>query len=174
MRLAILAILCVFSCNVAWATVYEWVDKAGVVHMTDDPDKVPAAYRKMMKTRVIDIGGESQPAPSPEGQSVGVPVPPPVEAASYGGHDERWWRAQFRKAKGDLKSLEDKIDGEKTSLEEIHRRRVLYQKPSDRVAYFELSDQIAKDEAAAKDLQKNLDDLNFRADGAGVPREWRE
>ena len=174
MRLVIAIVLTMFSFSAAWATVYEWVDNEGVVHMTDDHDKVPLKYRKVMRARDIDTREVETPRPVPEGQTVGVPVPPPVQAESYGGHDEEWWRASFREARESIRNLKDQIVGKKKSMEELHRVRVLYQKSSDRVAYYALADEIAKDEEAVKGLEGNLARLNSEADGAGVPQEWRQ
>jgi hypothetical protein len=72
-----------------------------------------------------------------------------------------------------LKNLNDQIAGKKKELEDLRRRRMLYQKPSDRVAYYALMDEIGRDEEQVKVLQKSLDDLESRADAAGVPRDWR-
>ena len=174
MRLVRAVLVSIFICNTAWATVYEWVDSQGVVHMTDNPDKVPAAYRKVMRTREIDTRDAATPAAAPQSETVGAPVPPPVEAGLYGGHDENWWRTSFGEARGNHKALQDQIDEKKKSLAEIHRRRVLYQKPSDRVAYFALADEIARDEENASALQDSLAKLEYQADGAGVPPEWRK
>jgi hypothetical protein len=177
MRMVQTVIACtvVLMCSSAWATVYEWVDNKGIVNMTDNPDNVPARYRKVMKVRDIDAGestapdeGSKTPAPSPD-----AAIPTSREAVLYGGHNEGWWSSAFREARDNIKKLNDQIAGKKKNLEELHRKRVLYQKPSDRVAYYALSDEIAKNEEQVKALQKNLDDLDASADAAGVPQSWR-
>jgi len=43
------------------AAFYQWTDEAGVVHMTDDPDKVPKQYRD--KARRLQLP-DSPPAPA--------------------------------------------------------------------------------------------------------------
>ena len=174
MRLVIAILMTMFAFSAAWATVYEWVDNKGVVHMTDDPDKVPLKYRKVMKTREMDTREVATPPPAPEGQTVGVPVPPPAQAERYGGHGEDWWRAGFKAARESVKNLRDQLAEKKQSLEELRRKRVLYQKPGDRVAYFALADEIAKDEVTVKGLEAELARLQYEADGAGVPQEWRQ
>ena len=174
MRLVIAIFMTMFTFSAAWATVYEWVDNAGVVNMTDDPDKVPLKYRKGMKAREIDTRDVATPPPAPEGETVGVPVPPPTQAESYGGHNENWWRTTFRATQESVRNIQDQIAKKKITLEELHRQRVLYQKPSDRVAYFTLADEIAKDEETAKGLEEDLARLQYEADGAGVPQEWRQ
>ena len=174
MRLMLVVLVSICIGNVAWATVYEWVDSQGVVNMTDDPDNVPARYRKVMKTREIDTGDAATPAAAPETAPVEEAVPQQVKAELYGGHGETWWRNSFKEAREKLTSLQDRIAGKKKSLEQLHRKRVLYQKSSDRVAYFELADEIAKDEERATALQGNLASLESQANEAGVPQLWRK
>lgn len=174
MRLALAVFIGVFACGTAMATVYQWVDNQGVVHMTDSADNVPAAYRKGMKALEIDTGGATAPARVLQDQpAAGTPSLAEKEAP-YDGHDEGWWRNRFVRLRTDIRNLQDRIETSKKTLVELHRKRVLFQKPSDRVAYSALSDEIAKDEEILKGLEKNLDDLTFQADGAGVPLEWRE
>jgi predicted RNase H-like nuclease (RuvC/YqgF family) len=96
------------------------------------------------------------------------------DEAVYGGHDEGWWRNSFVNLRAAIKKLQDRIETGKKDLEELHRKRVLYQKPSDRVDYFSLADEISRDEEKVKALQKSLAELDSRAEGAGVPREWRQ
>jgi Domain of unknown function (DUF4124) len=172
-------IACAFLliCSGAFATVYQWTDSQGVVHMTDDADKVPARYRKVMKVKEIDTGENILPATEP-GTTVpssgGANPQEGREGLLYGGHDMKWWVDSFREARGNLNDLNDQIVDKKKNLEELHRKRVLYQKPSDRVAYYELLDQIAKDEEQVKVLQQKLLDLGSKADEAGVPQGWRQ
>jgi len=173
MRLGFVVVLIAFSCSVAWAAVYEWVDSKGVLNMTDNPELVPEKYRKVLKTREIDISGDSAASPAPDTRAPAEQAPGVRETESYGGHDEAWWRNRFAQAKGRIDDFQEQIEKKKSTLEEIHRQRVLYQRPSDRVAYFQLADEIAKDEETVKALKKNLADLTFQADGAAVPLDWR-
>jgi Domain of unknown function (DUF4124) len=171
----VLACTVLLICTAAWATVYEWVDSQGVVHLTDDADKVPARYRKVMKVREIGAGENILPASEPNATtpSSGASLQEGREVLLYGGHDMKWWMDSFKEARENLKKLNDKIADNKKNLEELHRKRVLYQKPSDRVAYYALMDSIAKDEEQVKVLEKNLLDLQSSADAAGVPQNRR-
>jgi len=175
MRLVLAVLAGMIACTGgAWATVYEWVDGQGVVHLTDSADNVPAAYRKRMKTLDIDTRGTSATVPVPQIQPATGTVPRVQDEAVYGGHDEGWWRNSFVNLRAAIKKLQDRIETGKKDLEELHRKRVLYQKPSDRVDYFSLADEISRDEEKVKALQKSLAELDSRAEGAGVPREWRQ
>ncbi len=174
MRLLLVVFISMIACNAAWGAVYEWVDSQGVVHMTDDPDKVPDRYRTKMKTREIETGGVIPPAAASGNQPAAGPAPEAKGDAPDGVHDEGWWRASFTRARRDIKRLQDQIDTKKKSLEELHRKRVLFQKPGDRIAYFSLADEIARDEERVKALRDYLATLEYQADGAGVPWEWRQ
>ena len=160
--------------SAAWAAVYEWVDAQGVVHMTDDPDKVPERYRNVMKVKDIDPGANTMPAAGPQA----LPPPPGAgqqtpDSVLYGDHPKGWWITTFKEARDALKRLTDEIDVKKTNLEYLRRQRALYQKSSDRAAYYALLDEIAAKEGRVKELQDNLADLESKADSAGVPESWR-
>jgi len=173
MRLMLVVFAGVIACSGgAWATVYQWVDGQGVIHLTDSADNVPAAYRKGMKTLDVDTGGAT--APAPQNQPAAGNVPQVQGEALYGGHDEGWWRSSFSSLNDAIKNLQNRIEAGKKDLEELRRQRVLYQRPGDRVAYFSQADEIAGNEQQLKVLQKSLDDLDSQAEGAGVPREWRQ
>ena len=175
MRLVLVVFAGIFICTGgAWATVYEWVDGQGIIHLTDSADNVPAAYRKGMKTLDVDTGGATAPAPAPPNQPEAGNVLQEHGEAPYGGHDEEWWRSSFSSLNAAIKNLQDRIDTGKKDLAELHRKRVLFQKPGDRAAYLSQADEIARNEEQLKALEKSLADLDTRAEGAGVPREWRQ
>ena len=161
--------------TIAWATVYEWIDNQGVVHLTDDPVRVPEAYRKTMKKRDINpelntIPGSGEQSRS---QTMGGPSSRDQEFELLGGHNKGWWQFAFREARDSIAELDAKIAAQKQALERLHRQRILYQKSSDRVAYYELKDEIEANEVQLKESQKKLDDLEGSADAAGVPQDWR-
>jgi Domain of unknown function (DUF4124) len=174
MRIVLVVLIGMIAASAAWGAVYEWVDSKGVVNMTDDPEKVPAAYRKSMKSRDIDTRDQIRPVTGTQTQPVDIVVGPAAQSRNYDGHDEQWWRSSFKSARTNIIGLQVQIETDKKSLEELHRQRVLYQRPSDRVAYFQLADHITREEEQLKDLQAILANLEFRAGVAGVPMEWRQ
>lgn len=173
MRLVLVVLIGMIAANAAWGAVYEWVDSKGVVNMTDDPDKVPTAYRKTMKSSDMDTRDLAPPGmtqKNPSGNSAGTTA----QTGYSDGQDEQSWRSSFQSARSKIKGLQKQIEADKKSLEELHHRRVVYQKPSDRVEYFRLEEQITKEEGQLTALQENLANLQTRADAAGVPQGWRE
>lgn len=123
MRMVQTLFACMFLliCSAAWATVYEWSDRQGVVHMTDDPDKVPAAYRNSVKQREIDTTGDLNVMPS-----TGKTLPSPQTTNDLkGGHDEAWWRTRFTTMRRELAGLKENLPGKKDELEKLHRQYVI-------------------------------------------------
>ncbi|MGD0844567.1 MAG: hypothetical protein ABSA06_09405 [Geobacteraceae bacterium] len=57
---------------------------------------------------------------------------------------------------------------------ELRRQRTVYQKPGERIAYYDKLREIERDEARVTELQKQLDDLDTKAAKAAVPLEWRQ
>ncbi len=173
MRLLIALFVTMLAFTAARADVYEWVDSQGVVHLTDNPDKVPSRYRKKVKVIETAPAGEKNVPPAQETPSALPKKSQESQAELYGGHDEDWWRQSFRQAREGIKAIQDKLPDKKEALAALHRKRVIYQRARDRVAYNDMADEIARDEEKIKGLQEQLATLEADADRVGVPYEWR-
>lgn len=168
----------------ASADTYQWVDNNGVVHFTDDPDRIPDKYLKKVKRRPSEkpAGPSSLPAintPTPAVQ--GTSASGEKEQTSqkdqpimYGSHDASWWRSRFTDLRAELKNLEDSLPRKRDEQQALHRFRVIYKRAKDREAINELNTQIEKDEARIGELRKQLADLEIEANKAGVPLELRQ
>jgi hypothetical protein len=177
MRSFLLLIGILFIIAAAHAATYEWVDSQGVIHFTDDPDKIPFKYRN--KARQLDLtpapGEKELPPAQPPRQPAVESVPAADNAGSlYGGHNESWWRASFKAWRDEMKTIQENLPGKKERLNVLRRKRIIYQKPGDRTAYYDLSAEIEKDEARIKEVQNQLAALDAEADKSGVPLEWRQ
>lgn len=168
MRKMIALFIAMFAFSVAQAEVYQWVDRQGVVHFTDDLDNVPARYRKKVKTIESAAPGERPIPPA------AAPAPAAKKAELYGGRDQNWWSTTFRMARGELRTAREQLAGKQESLTALRRKRVIYQRTRDRIAYNELKEEIGRDEEKIKQLQEKLANLESEADRAGVPPEWRQ
>jgi len=179
MRWKIGLLIILLACSAAQAEVYQWTDVKGVVHFTDNLDKVPFKYRNQLtKMGPSNLGEGEKPSdrqmPSVEA-SPPVAASPPVEQKRevYGGHDERWWRTRFASAGREVMTARERLAAKKDSLRELRHKRVVYHKPSDRVAYNALSEEISRDEEKLKALEESIAKLESEAGNLGVPADWR-
>jgi len=160
----------------AQAATYEWLDEKGVVHFTDDPDRIPAKYLKRVKERDSVKGEVSKPALPPVTESAAPAASDDTDNGSrlFGGYGEDWWRSGFATLRAEIKSLEDGLTVKRENLNVARRKRVIYQRGSDRVSFNDLNDEIKRDEAKIKELQEKLNALDTEASRVGVPLEWRQ
>jgi bacterioferritin (cytochrome b1) len=156
--------------TVAHAATYEWTDSQGGLHFTDDLDKVPVKYsNKVRKLDIKPVIQEKEQPSQPERNSID-----PSAQNLFGGHDEMWWRSNFRALRDEMKSIQDNLQGKRDRLNELRRKLYIFSKPSDRIAYNDMHAEIEKDEARVAELQKMLTDLESESAKAGVPLEWRK
>lgn len=161
-----------------WAETYEWTDNKGVVNFTDDLDKVPAKYRNKARERE-SIKIEQEETLSPVDS---VPVMKPVDSVPslvpavpvQGEHNQRWWQERFASLRNEIKSIESILAEEREQLTQLKRKRVIYQRTRDRIAYNEMNAKIKNDEAKLKEVQDRLKALDEEADRSGVPQQWRQ
>ncbi|HET6421222.1 MAG TPA: DUF4124 domain-containing protein [Geobacteraceae bacterium] len=158
------------------ATVYEWKDDQGVVNFTDNPDKIPAKYKKRVKKRSSTDTETTESVPVTTRQTTPPAEGQPVKEKEilYGGHNEDWWRSAFGKIREELKSIQDKLPEKKQDLEVARRKMAIYQYPQYRQAYYELKSEIEKDEARIGELNKQLESLDKDASRDAVPFDWRK
>jgi hypothetical protein len=153
----------------ALAEVYEWTDSQGGVHFTDNADKIPAKYRNKAREKevqpVIEVKDEPAQAVTPTAQST---------PSSYGDHNETWWRTSYSGLREEMKNIQENLPDKRAKLTQLRRQREIYQKPSGRIAYYDMLREIERDEARVKELQKEIADLDDKAAKAGVPLGWRQ
>jgi hypothetical protein len=155
--------------NVALAGVYEWTDSQGGVHFTDNADKIPAKYRNKAREKEMQPAIEIKSEPAQAGTPTVQSTPSP-----YGGHDEAWWRASYSGLREEMKRIQTNLPDKRDKLTQLRRKREIYQKPSGRIAYYDMLKEIERDEARVTELQKELADLDEKAAKAGVPLAWRQ
>jgi len=154
----------------AYPAFYQWTDEAGVVHMTDDPDKVPRQYQD--KARRLQL-----PDP-PRAPAATAPAPQAAPRASAhkrpapGGHEESWWRDRFSVLRGELKALQDARKQKEQQLVELRRKRTIFQRARDRQAVNAMQAEVAADEARIGEVMNKIAALELAASRAGVPAEW--
>ena len=152
------------------ATTYEWVDDGGVVHFTDNSDNIPAKFRKRVKELDSGRSGEVKAPAAPAQES----TTSSQEGSAGGGHGVRYWQSSYSSLRAEIKSLEDGLASKREKLNQLRRKRIIYGRTSDRVAYNDMDQEISRDETVLKGLQEKLKALDAEADNAAVPREWRQ
>jgi hypothetical protein len=157
---------------VVHAAFYQWVDPQGVTHFTDNPDKIPEAYRSRAKK--LKLSEEPASSAAQPSSQASAPAPDQAAAHTFGGHPDSWWREQFLALRGQLKALQDGLVEKQAKLVELRRQRVIFTRAQDRVALNSLQAEIAVDEVRVAELQSQITDLERRADRAYVPVEWRQ
>lgn len=163
----------------SWGETYEWTDSKGVVNFTDDLDKVPAKYRTKVREResirseegAVPPSGGSEPVIQQTGKT---PPPSSPSVMVYGGHGQGWWRGQYASLRQGIKAIESSLAEKRDKLAELKRKRIIYQRTRDRVAYNQLEAEIKGDEAQLKEVQERLSALDDEAGKAGVPQDWRQ
>ena len=162
---------------VASADTYRWVDDAGVIHFTDNPDRIPSRYLK----RVQEIPSPTDSVPKPKAK----PPAPPSQRQSQpttdlvapllpGGLSEQVWRSRYTTIRAELKVLRDGLPEKQEALNQLRRKRFIFQRYQDRLAYNQQKDNIEHDEARIKELEGQLSALDVEASRVGVPMEWRK
>ena len=74
-KLALISVLLILASS-AWATVYRWADEGGVVNFTDNPDRVPPAYRNSAE----EINTPKMPTQTAQTTTTSAKAPPISQA----------------------------------------------------------------------------------------------
>ncbi len=152
------------------AATYEWVDVGGVVHFTDDPGNIPEKYREKAKKQENGVQNIISEQPAPPAAA----IPGGMTEGANAGHDQQWWRSRYAELRNEIKGIREGVPQKKEKLDALRRKRVVFQRGSDRVAYNDLAKEIAADETRLQELDEQLAALDQQAAKAGVPLEWRQ
>jgi hypothetical protein len=80
-------LLAIHSAIAVGGDLYKWVDKEGVVHMTDNPSQVPPQYREQVEKRNLQIAVPPGPEPS-------------IRTRNVGGSDLRYFEVPYEGYEG--------------------------------------------------------------------------
>jgi hypothetical protein len=170
MRYFILLASILLTSGIANAEIYQWTDKSGVVHFTDNQDKIPPGYRNRAKE--VDLTPAVEEKEPQQAKSPNSSVDSTTSA--YGGHDENWWRSRFQSIREDIKKIQENLPAKRDRLMELRRIRMMFGRRSDRIEKQDLLTEIKNDEERIVTLQKELADLDTEASKNRVPLEWRK
>lgn len=154
------------------AEIYKWTDDEGVIHVTDDPTKIPDKYwieRKVRKEEVKPTPPEIQPAKP-------TPAPEEKKIELYGDYPLDWWIYKFKGVRKDIEDNEKKLEERTnfvTTFEGGRRYGQIFTK--DQVSLYErYKADIPVIEEKLRKLKEELEELQRKATTYGVPREIRE
>lgn len=174
LKFALLSVWLLMPALPSVAAVYEWVDDKGVVHFTDNADKIPPKYLKKVRERdngagSVTITPQAVPSDRPSDRQTGS-----AAGRERIRNDEGVWRSRFTSLREEKKRIELGLAAKREKLMTLRRKRTIYQRSTDRTAYNEQNAEIEQDEARIKELEKKLLELDAEAARAGVPMEWRQ
>ncbi|MBI5826321.1 MAG: DUF4124 domain-containing protein [Deltaproteobacteria bacterium] len=176
MTIGMVAAVLLLSASMAFAELYEWKDKDGIVHLTDSIQNVPEEYRDRVKVHSStpkERVETQEPAPTQPSDGPGAEQ---VPSDLYGDQPLEWWANAISSKKAEINALESSMNSKKQliSVFESGRRfgQVFEQKDVD--TYERYKQELSADEEKLSGLKEDLGDLRRKATRAGVPREVRE
>lgn len=112
---AVALMLCISATTVADAAIYQWKDDKGVIHFTDDGDKIPQRY----ENRVKEVEGTPARAENSKAKAAETAAPQPQQpaagpvAASVEPPDQRVQ---------ELQAIRQALPEKQKELAKLHRR----------------------------------------------------
>ena len=161
-------VLAFFLAAPAYSDLYKWTDREGVVHITDDKDKVPAEF--MGEVKVYKTAPVEKPAPKP-----GMEPPAEELAELYGEKTLEWWKETFNKLNGEIASLEAGIAAKRqfNDVYEAGRRFGQVFGSDERKTYERNKTELKSEEARLEGLRGEREELRRKAAYHGVPKGIR-
>jgi hypothetical protein len=193
MRFVPVLLLLVFISQAAFADVYHWTDKQGVLHITNDIGNVPEEYRSEAEV-IVTEPVEEEP----------LVETPPSKMPERGGQEElygdqplSWWIEKLGRMKKEIEELESELNRKKMFTDVYERgwmMRELYFRvkrgedpdalralergaiytPAQIETYERYKDEVLGKDKDIKRLEEELDELRRKARIQGVPRKIRE
>ena len=156
-----------FGAN-AYAVIYQWTDKDGVTHFTDDVNKVPDGEVKGLKA-LKETTAKPPFAPNAETPNGGA------APESYGDKSIEWWQKAFDAKNDEIQSIKDTMAKKKGFVDVFERGRRAGQifESTEIDDYYRFKKELPDDSKKLKAVEEELDMLRRQARDAGVPRGVR-
>jgi hypothetical protein len=173
-------ILCfVLAATGAVAATYQWTDKEGVVHYTDNPDRISPQYQqKALERDVTPLQPLKSETPRPE--PAASPSPPPAVTGEglYCGAGAAVWQKRFKNLRDERRNLDEALPEMEKELKRL-RIKSLSRTGSEgyytsKKQYVEQAEQFKLIQARSEDLDKRIADLEMEAARCGVPLHLRQ
>ncbi|MCR4287598.1 MAG: DUF4124 domain-containing protein [Deltaproteobacteria bacterium] len=156
----------------AFADIYRWTDKDGILHITDDLQKVPPEHRGGIEPY------KTEERPALEEPSKGIePTAQPEKTRPelYGEYTLEEWRDMFKKSREEIEKLDSSYQSKKRFVELFESGRRVGQTYSadDVETYVSYKKNMPDDESRLKTLKDALNELIRKATNNGVPKDIR-
>lgn len=176
MKPTLFVLLVLLLCSsTAIGQLYEWVDDNGSVNFTDDPDRVPARYRKRVKAREETLKAEPKPAESTKPQSPPQQEPQVKSGPKlYGGQRLAWWQSSYAGRVSRVEALKADLARLKEEQLVARRKKVTLSRLMDRKALVDKTEEVAAKEAEVRSAEKDLADFRALAESAGLTADMLE
>lgn len=169
----IVLLLLVAAAGTVLGQTYEWTDTGGVVHFTDNPDKVPRKYRGTVRVR-DSLGGALEEQSPKQQPTPGTIAEPPKGEPLYGGKPFSWWQGRYRELARERQGAVAQLEELKGKDVAVKRKKLILQRASDRLAVKEVQEEIVSQQERLKSIDEKIGSLEAEALRAGVPSRWRE
>ncbi len=156
-------ILCVLVSTGYGSTFYKWVDKDGVVNLTDDYDEIPSEYRDQVQKEEL---GESQEVEAPPLPPVSTRKSEDIKVDIY-GKGEDYWKAKVQPWKELLKEATENIESITRKINERAKEEA-----TDLAYRNQLLEEISKYQAQVRKANQMLSEITRQATEAKASPEW--
>jgi len=170
----IVIFLFLFLPSFVLADIYYWTDKEGVMHITDDMEKIPLEYREKLTTmETSETVGPVRVKAVKRNEKKKVKDP---EREIYGDYPLTWWRLSFNRLRSEINSSKKELKQKEDFMSMFRRGRRLGQhiKPENIETYKRYEVEIPLIKKRLLKNKKKMDDLKRRATNSGVPKEIRK
>lgn len=156
-------------CAVA-GVFYQWSDDDGVVHLTDDPAKIPKDFRdEAQEIRLPDEPSRPEPPPARTPESP-AETGKPAGDVDLQGHDRPWWERRMQEWRNRKAEAEGKLVDARARL---RRERFLDSNVGSYQRQQEILDEISAYEKQISEADRMLtNELPEDARRAGAPPGW--
>lgn len=123
MRTSLMVILLLALClpDQVIASTYQWTDDRGVIHFTDDADRIPDRYLKRVR-EIETKESRKEPGLAPETQQPPPPVASPAPAAVPADTASAAPNADRERIAAELKDLEEELAEKRKELDRLRHK----------------------------------------------------
>jgi len=135
---------------------YQWLDDAGVVHFTDDSDRIPDKYLKRAR-EMEPVGAEKKPEATAQKPGVPAAVPAARETAAASAAADAAGSAQRARVAAELRQIRDRLV---TKMKELDRLQHKWNVAKGRTPTLEEAKEFQKRLAEGKATDKDNPYIN--------------